>query len=394
MPAKSRDARRTRPEHPVPMLDLAREYRAMAADYEEALANVAASQQYIMGPEVQAFEQEAGEYLGVKHALGCASGTDALWLCLAAHGIGPGDEVVTSPFSFFATASSIVRAGAKPVFADVVPETLNLDPASVESRVKRSASGKVKAIMPVHLYGECADMDKICALAKQWKVVVVEDAAQAFGATWRGKRAGTLGDSAAFSFYPTKNLSCMGDGGMVTTNDDKIAARVKRLRNHGSDRRYYHEEIGWNSRLDSMQAAVLRIKLRKLNDWNKKRAERATAYSVLLKSAGLLNKRGGIAPVRLPGTRKEAHHIYHQYVIRVQQRDQLRQFLTERKIGSEIYYPLPLHLQNCFGYLGYAEGDLPESERAAREVLALPIFPSLTPEEQAQVVNAMAEFYG
>jgi dTDP-4-amino-4,6-dideoxygalactose transaminase len=394
MPAKSQDARRTRTDHPVPMLDLAREYRALAADFEEALANVAASQQYIMGPEVQAFEKEAGEYLGVKHALGCASGTDALWLCLAAHDIGPGDEVVTSPFSFFATASSIVRAGAKPVFADVDPETLNLDAESVENRVKRSASGKVKAIMPVHLYGECADMDEICGLAKQWKAVVVEDAAQAFGATWRGKRAGTLGDSAAFSFYPTKNLSCMGDGGMVTTNDDKLAARVKRLRNHGSDRRYYHEEIGWNSRLDSMQAAVLRIKLRKLNDWNKKRAERATAYSVLLKSAGLLSKRGGTPPVQLLGTRKEAHHIYHQYVIRVQQRDQLRQFLTERQIGSEVYYPVPLHLQTCFGYLGYAEGDLPEAERAAREVLALPIFPSLKPEEQAQVVNAIAEFYG
>jgi dTDP-4-amino-4,6-dideoxygalactose transaminase len=393
MPTKAQNATRTRIE-PVPMLDLARDYRPLAADIEEALANVAASQQYIMGPEVQQFEEEAAAYLNVKHALGCASGTDALWLCLAAHDIGPGDEVITSPFSFFATASSIVRSGAKPVFADVDPETLNLDPDSVEKRVKRSASGKVKAIMPVHIYGQCADMDKLCALAQQWKAVVVEDAAQAFGATWRGKRAGTLGDSAAFSFYPTKNLSCMGDGGLVTTNNDKIAARVKRLRNHGSDRRYYHEEIGWNSRLDSMQAAVLRIKLRKLNEWNKKRAERATAYNVLFKSAGLLAKRGGKAPVQLLGVQKEAHHIYHQYVVRVEQRDQLRQFLAERKIGSEIYYPVPLHLQKCFNYLGYAEGDLPESERAAREVLALPIFPSLKPEEQASVVNAIAEFYG
>jgi dTDP-4-amino-4,6-dideoxygalactose transaminase len=396
MPTKTQNAARTRTEHPVPMLDLARDYRALAADIEEALANVAASQQYIMGPEVQKFEEEAAAYLNVKHALGCASGTDALWLCLAAHDIGPGDEVVTSPFSFFATASSIVRAGAKPVFADVDPETLNLDPGSVDNRVKRSASGKVKALMPVHLYGQSADMDKLCALAQQWKAVVVEDAAQAFGATWRGKRAGGLGDSAAFSFYPTKNLSCMGDGGMVTTNDDKIAARVKRLRNHGSDRRYYHEEIGWNSRLDSMQAAVLRIKLRHLDEWNKKREERATAYNVLFKSSGLVGRRGagGRAPVQILAVRKEAHHIYHQYVIRVEQRDQLRQFLAERKIGSEIYYPVPLHLQKCFGYLGYAEGDLPESERAAREVLALPIFPSLKSEEQASVVNAISEFYG
>jgi dTDP-4-amino-4,6-dideoxygalactose transaminase len=393
MPTKTQNAARARVGG-VPMLDLARDYRPLAADIEEALANVAASQQYIMGPDVQRFEEEAASYLHVKHALGCASGTDALWLCLAAHDIGPGDEVVTSPFSFFATASSIIRAGAKPVFADVDPETLNLDPASVENRVKRSASGKVKALMPVHLYGQCADMDRLCALAQQWKVPVIEDAAQAFGATWRGKRAGALGDSAAFSFYPTKNLSCMGDGGLVTTNSDRVATRVKRLRNHGSERRYYHEEIGWNSRLDTLQAAVLRIKLRKLNDWNKKRNERATAYDVLFKSSGLLGKRGGQAPVQLMGRRKEAHHIYHQYVIRVQQRDHLRQFLAERKIGSEIYYPVPLHLQKCFGYLGYAEGDLPEAERAAREVLALPIFPSLTPEEQASVVNAIAEFYG
>jgi dTDP-4-amino-4,6-dideoxygalactose transaminase len=378
------------------MLDLLRQYRAIAAEVEEALATVASSQQFIMGPEVQAFEKEAADYLGVKFALGCSSGTDALWLCLAASDIGPGDEVVTTPFSFFASASSILRCGARPVFADVDPETLNLDPVAVEKRIRRSASGKVKAIMPVHLYGQCADMDRFHALAQQIKAIIIEDAAQAFGATWRGKHAGALGASAAFSFYPTKNLSCMGDGGMVTTDDETIAARVKRLRNHGSEQRYYHEEIGWNSRLDSMQAAVLRIKLRHLDEWNKLRTERAHAYDHLFQSSGLLAKRSPSqpAPVEILGRTREAHHIFHQYVIRVEQRDQLRAFLTERKIGSEIYYPVPLHLQKCFGYLGYAEGDLPEAERASREVLALPMFPELMPEEQAAVVNAVSEFYG
>jgi dTDP-4-amino-4,6-dideoxygalactose transaminase len=238
-------------------------------------------------------------------------------------------------------------------------------------------------------------MDKLQQVANDAKALVIEDAAQAFGSTWRGKHAGALGVSAAFSFYPTKNLSGMGDGGMVTTNDADVAARVKRLRNHGSDRRYYHEEIGWNSRLDSVQAAVLRIKLRRLDEWNTKRAERARAYEVLLKSAGLLAKRGSAAnaPVRLLGTSKEAHHIYHQFVVRVEQRDELRQFLTDRKIGSEVYYPVPLHLQKSFAYLGYAEGDLPEAEAAARDVLALPIFPELTPEEQATVVSAISDFY-
>lgn len=393
MPVKAPNA--TPATQSVPMLDLLRQYRPIATEVEQALANVAASQQFVMGPEVQAFEREAAEYLSVKFALGCSSGTDALWLCLAASDIGSGDEVVTSPFSFFASASSIVRAGARVVFADVDPETLNLDPVAVEKRIERSATGKVKAIMPVHLYGQCADMDKFEALAQQTKTIVIEDAAQAFGATWRGKHAGTLGSSAAFSFYPTKNLSCMGDGGMVATNDEKIANRVKRLRNHGSDKRYYHEEIGWNSRLDSMQAAVLRIKLRHLDDWNKGRAERARAYDHLFGSSGLLGKRSASqpAPVQILGSTREAHHIFHQYVIRVEQRDQLRAFLTERKIGSEIYYPVPLHLQKCFSYLGYSEGDLPEAERASREVLALPMFPELTPEEQSTVVNAIADFY-
>jgi dTDP-4-amino-4,6-dideoxygalactose transaminase len=395
MPAKSHGAVKSSPHHAVPMLDLAREYRLIATEVEQAMVRVSRSQQYVMGPDVGAFEQEAAHYLGVKHALGCGSGTDALWLCLAATDIGPGDEVITSPFSFFASASSIVRAGARPVFADVDPDTLNLSAAAVEARIRRSASGKVKAIMPVHLYGQCADMDKLNRVATEAKAVIIEDAAQAFGADWRGKRAGGLGRAAAFSFYPTKNLSCFGDGGMVTTNDHAIADRVKRLRNHGSELRYYHEEIGGNSRLDSLQAAVLRVKLKHLDRWNSKRAQRCHAYEVLLKSSGLLMSRSKTAPppVRLLKTHKDAHHIHHQFVVRVERRDELRQFLNDRKIGSEIYYPVPLHLQKCFAYLGYAAGDLPVAEAAAREVLALPMFPELTAEEQATVVNAIADFY-
>lgn len=375
------------------MLDLAREYRTIRRQVEAAIARTARTQRYVMGPEVAAFEAEAAKYLGVKHALGCASGTDALWLCLAAADIGPGDEVVTSPFSFFASASSIIRAGARPIFADIDPETLNLDPTAVETRIRRSASGKVKAIMPVHLYGQCADMDRLGQVAAAGKMDIIEDAAQAFGATWRGNNAGGLGRAAAFSFYPTKNLSCFGDGGLVTTDDTTLADRVKRLRNHGSERRYYHEEIGWNSRLDSIQAAILRVKLKHLDAWNARRMERRYAYEMLLKSAGLVSTRGGAAPVRLLKTRKEAHHIQHQFVIRVERRDELRLFLTDRNIGSEIYYPVPLHLQKCFAYLGYTEGDLPQAEAASRDVLALPMFPDLRADEQATVVNAIADFY-
>ena len=377
----------------VPMLDLSRQYAEIEKQLADAVLRVCGSQQYVLGPEVVAFEREAAAYLHVEHAVGCASGTDALWLALVAAGIGPGDEVITTPFSFFATASSIVRAGAKPVFVDVDPETLNLDPAAIEKRINETHSSRLKGIMPVHLYGQCADMDRINRIATDARLVVIEDAAQAFGSTWRGKHAGGLAAVAAFSFYPTKNLSCFGDGGLVTTNDAAIADHLRRLRNHGSRQRYYHEEIGWNSRLDSLQAAVLRVKLKKLNAWNTKRNQRANAYDVLLKSSGLLGGKAGGGPVRLLGHSKEAFHIYHQYVIRVPRRDELRAHLAAKKIGSEVYYPVPLHVQQCFAYLGYASGDLPETDRAAQEVLALPMYPELTPEEQAQVVNAIAEFY-
>jgi len=310
---------------------------------------------------------------------------------LVAAGVKPGDSVITTPFSFFATASSILRAGARPVFADVNPETLNLDPAKVEQRVKSSS---IRAVMPVHLYGQCADMDGFDRLATEFKLQIVEDAAQAVGATWNGRRAGSLGVTAAVSFYPTKNLSAFGDAGAVTTNDPKLAEHMRSLRNHGGKQRYYHDEIGWNSRLDAIQAAVLRVKMPHLATWNEARRERARTYGRLLTSAGLTKTGANSAPpVTLLKTLSGAHHIYHQYVVRVRDRDKLRAFLSERGVGSEIYYPIPLHLQKCFSYLGCAPGDLPEAEQAARDVLALPIFAELEEDEQRQVVESIAEFY-
>jgi dTDP-4-amino-4,6-dideoxygalactose transaminase len=395
--ASAPESGRTEQWTPVPMLDLSRQYATIASEITETVTRVCASQQYVLGPAVQEFEKESAAFLGVQNAIGCASGTDALWLALLAAGIGPGDEVITTPFSFFATASSIVRAGARPVFVDVEEGTLNIDPEQIEHRIEHSPSPRLRAMMPVHLYGQCADMDRLDRIASENKMTVIEDAAQAFGATWRGRHAGALGALGAFSFYPTKNLSCFGDGGLVTCASQETAEHVRRLRNHGSRQRYYHEEIGWNSRLDSLQAAILRVKLKYLNDWNTSRTQRAAAYDELLGSAGLLNVRGSkaatSAPVRLLSNRKEAFHIYHQYVIRVESRDELRTFLSERKIGSEIYYPVPLHLQECFAYLGYVPGDFPQTEQAAREVIALPMYPEITSAEQATVVDAIAEFY-
>lgn len=380
------------------MLDLKRQYATIREETQAAIASVCESQQLILGEEAAAFEREASTFLGVKETIACASGTDALWLMMQAAGIGPGDCVITTPFSFFASASAIVRTGARPVFADVEPDTLNLDPAKV-AELLEDCDFRVKGILPVHLYGQCAHMDRFADLASEHKVMLFEDAAQAFGAAWRGKRAGSLGIAAAFSFYPTKNLSAFGDAGCVTTNDAAIAARVRSLRNHGSTQRYYHDEFGWNARMDAMQAAVLRVKLKRLPDWNAKRREIAARYDDLFANAGLSDARGtqskanATRPVRLLTTLAENTHIFHQYVIRVEKRDELRKFLADRAIGSEIYYPVPLHLQKTFTYLGYLEGDFPEAERAAQEVLALPIFPELTEEEQKRVVGAIAEFY-
>ena len=377
------------------MLDLKRQYESIKDDVAAAVEQVLTTQYFIGGPELDAFERESATYLGAQTCVGCASGTDALWLALAALGVHADDRVITSPFTFFASASSITRCGATPVFADVDPATLNLDSAGVEKAL--NSEQPVRAIMPVHLYGQCADMDAFASLAKQHGFAIVEDAAQAFGATWRGKKAGTLGKAAAFSFYPTKNLSAFGDGGAVSTDDEDLAAHVRRLRNHGSRQRYYHEEIGWNSRLDALQAAVLRIKLKHIDDWNQQRRSIAAKYDALFRTAGLVKDAATTvdaqAPIALLQTRPQAFHIYHQYVVRALRRDELRAFLSERGIGTEIYYPVPLHLQQSFAYLGYKPGDFPESERAAKESLALPIFPELREDERQRVVAAIAEFY-
>jgi dTDP-4-amino-4,6-dideoxygalactose transaminase len=385
-------------QEPVPMLDLKRQYAAIKDEIAAAVEQVMTSQHFIGGPELDAFERESAQYLGSKASIGCASGTDALWLALRGCGVEEGTSVITTPFSFFASVSAIVRCGAMPVLADVDPATLNLDPVRVEAALKRGRGKNMRAVMPVHLYGQCADMDRFHELAQEYGVDVVEDAAQAFGAAWMGKKAGTLGKAAGFSFYPTKNLSAFGDGGCVTTDDDGVAEHVRRLRNHGSERRYFHEELGWNSRLDAMQAAVLRVKLKHIDDWNDKRRIVACRYHGLFGKAGLAQTEatsvGKQTPIAFLKSLPDAHHIYHQFVVRAWKRDELRGFLTERQIGTEIYYPLPLHLQKCFAYLGYKAGDLPESERAAKEVLALPIFPELREDEQQRVVSAIAEFYG
>lgn len=375
------------------MLDLSRQYASIREDVLKAVMRICDSQKYILGEEVTAFEREFAALCGSAEAVGCASGTDALWLGLLASGVQQGDSVITTPFSFFATASSIVRAGARPVFVDVEPETLNLDPAKVEKSL-RNGGGRRTAVMPVHLYGQCADMEAFARIAAEFKLFLIEDAAQAAGARWNGKPAGSWGAASAFSFYPTKNLSAFGDAGALTTNDPALAEHARSLRNHGAKQRYYHDEIGANSRIDAIQAAVLRIKMPRLAQWNESRRQRARAYDRLLNSAGLTRIGANAAPpVTLLKTRPQAEHIYHQYVIRVQQRDQLRDFLKERGVSTEIYYPVPLHLQKCFGYLGYAPGDLPEAEQAARDVLALPMFAELEEYEQRHVADSIAEFY-
>jgi len=379
------------------MLDLKRQYASIRDEVAAAIERVLTSQHLIGGPELEAFESESAAYLGVQECVGCASGTDALWLALQACGVEAETSVITTPFSFFASVSSVVRCGATPLLADIDPATLNLDPARVESALNRGRNQNIRAVMPVHLYGQCCEMDRFTQLAREHAIAIVEDAAQAFGAAWKGKKTGTLGTAAGFSFYPTKNLSAYGDGGCVTSNDESIAKHVRRLRNHGSERRYYHDDIGWNSRLDALQAAVLRVKLKHLDAWNDQRRMAACRYHGMFAAAGLIRSDAQVvetqAPVALLASLPDAHHIYHQFVVRALRRDELRTFLAEHGIGSEIYYPVPLHLQQCFAYLGYRAGDLPESERAAREVLALPIFPELRADEQQRVVATIAEFY-
>ncbi|MGB8784588.1 MAG: DegT/DnrJ/EryC1/StrS family aminotransferase [Terriglobales bacterium] len=399
MKSISTPARSTAPES-APLLDLRRQYAGIREEVLAAIARVCDSQSFILGPEVEALEREIAAMTGAADSVGCSSGTEALWLALVAAGVKPGDSVITTAFSFFASASAIVRAGAIPVFVDVEPGTLNLDPAGVVRQLRERQSGAVRAILPVHLYGQCADMDAFDRIAQEFGVAIVEDAAQAIGAEWNGRGAGALGVTAAFSFYPTKNLSAYGDAGIVTTTRPKMAEHMRRLRNHGSPRRYYHHEFGWNGRMDAIQAAVLRVKLPHLADWNRSRQQHAATYDQLLADSGLGASRASsddsnpsCTPVRLLARSPQAKHVFHQYVIRVQRRDELRKFLAERKIGSEVYYPLPLDLQPVFSYLGLKEGDMPVSEQAAREVLALPMFPELTGDEMRWVVESIAKFY-
>ena len=375
------------------MLDLARQYRALRQELMETVGFVLETQQFVLGEQVNAFERAAAGQLGVAHAIGCSSGTDALWLALAANGIGPGMAVVTTPFSFFASVSSILRAAARPLLADIAPDTFNLDPNAVEALLEGPQGKSVRAILPVHLYGQCADWTEFSRIGKERGLILIEDAAQAWGAEWNGAKAGALGDAAAFSFYPTKNLSAAGDAGMVTTNSGELAERVRMLRQHGMRRRYHHDEVGWNARMDGIQGAILNVKLKYIVGWNQARRTVAERYHALFRAAGLAEAgpypaRGVVLPQEVPGTR----HVWHQYVIRTVRRDELREFLAARRIGSEVYYPVPLHLQEALQGLGYGLGSFPEAERAAREVLALPIFAELREDEQQTVVAAIAEF--
>jgi len=385
-------------------LDLRRQYDGIREEVLAAIARVCDSQSFILGPEVEALEGEIAALTGAAWAVGCASGTEALWLALVAAGVKPGDAVMTTAFSFFASASAIVRAGATPVFVDVDPGTLNLDAVLVGRQLRTQRPENLRAILPVHLYGQCADMDRFDRIvdehAQEFGVAIVEDAAQAIGAEWSGRGAGALGVTAAFSFYPTKNLSAFGDAGIVTTTCPRMAEHMRQLRNHGSPRRYYHHEFGWNGRMDAIQAAVLRVKLTHIADWNQQRRQHAATYDQLFAGSGLTSSKTSDqisnqsnAPVRLLARSPQAKHVFHQYVIRAQRRDELRAFLADRKIGSEIYYPLPLHLQPVFSYLGLKAGDMPVAEQAAQEVLALPMFPELTEAEIRCVVESIADFY-
>jgi dTDP-4-amino-4,6-dideoxygalactose transaminase len=367
----------------VPLLDLQAQYASLRDSLHQAVARVMDSQRFVLGEEVRQLESEIERYCESQHAIACASGSDALLLALMALDIKAGDEVITTPFSFFATAASITRLGGRPVFVDIEPETYNLDPA----RVAGAITERTRAMMPVHLYGQCAQMTPLLELSSRHGIPIVEDAAQAIGATDNGRRAGSMGLVGCFSFYPTKNLGGAGDGGILTTNDDQVAQRLRRLRTHGGITEYEHSEVGINSRLDELQAAVLRVKLPSLDRWSDERAQKAAIYSQLFNDARLS------FPLITPAVRTDCRHIFHQYVIRVPgNRDALQDHLKSRGVGTKVYYPIPLHRQACFSYLGYEEGEFPESERAARETLALPVYPELTETQQAYVVEAIRSF--
>ncbi len=367
------------PPDPVPQLDLAAQYAAVGGEIRAAIENVLASQQFVLGPEADALEQEIASLCGVAHGVGVGSGTDALVLALRACGVQAGDEVLLPPFTFVATGSAVSALGAKPLFADIRPETYNVDPAELRRRV----TPRTRAIVVVHLYGLSADMDPILAFAKARCLPVIEDNAQAIGASYKGRRTGSLADAACLSFYPTKNLGAYGDAGMVVSNSLELSERIRTLRNHGQTAKYFSAEPGWNNRLDEIQAAILRVKLRHLSNWQRARQANAAEYT------RLLSQIPGVMP---PITPEGFEHVFHQYTIRVERRDALQQFLREQKIGSTVYYPYPLHLQLLYASLGHKPGDFPHSERAAQEVLSLPMYPELRAEQIARVVGTIADF--
>lgn len=376
----------------VPLLDLKAQYADIRSEVREALDRVIESQHFILGPEVEGVERDVAAYSQCAFGIGVSSGTDALLIALMALDIKPGDEVITTPYTFFATAGSIARAGAKPVFVDIDPLTFNIDPAGIEDAVTE----RTRAIMPVHLFGQMADMDAISRIADRHKVAVIEDAAQAIGSEYHGRRAGSTGDIGCFSFFPSKNLGAFGDGGLVTTNNPVLADRVRLLRNHGFRPKYHNKVIGGNFRLDALQAAVLSVKLKYLDRWTDARRRNADTYRRLFVSAGLSNDHSSARPegqrIVLPHDAGYGRHVYNQYVIRTANRDALLAHLRQRQIGSEVYYPVPLHLQECFAGLGYTQGAFPNSERAAEETLALPIYPELTESMQSAVVSAISSF--
>jgi len=374
----------------VPFFDLTPQFSSIEEEIKSALEEVFKTQQFILGPKVEVLEQAIAQYCQTRYAIGVASGSDALLLSLMALGIGTGDEVILPPFTFFATAGSVSRVGATPVFVDIDPETYNMDPSKIEEKI----TSKTKAIIPVHLFGQCVDMDPLLQIAKKKKIFVIEDAAQALGAEYKphqnanGQRAGEMGDLGCFSFYPTKNLGAFGDAGMVVTNNSDLAEKVRILRAHGSQPKYFHKWIGINSRLDTIQAAILLVKFKHLEKWTEARRKRAEQYQKLFQD--LLSSVPGL---RLPMIQYKNRHIFHQYVVRFPERNRLRQFLTEDGIGTDIYYPLPLHLQECYSFLKHRQGDFPISEKAAEETLALPIYPELKEEQEVFVVDRIKAFY-
>jgi len=384
----------------VPLLDLKPQYQSLKKELDDAILRVAESQYFILGPEVEKMEKEFCEYLKCKHAIGVSSGTDALLLALMAIDIGPGDEVIVPTYSFFATAGVVSRLNAVPVLTDIDPVTFNIDPEDVKKKI----TSKTKAIIPVHLYGQSADLEPIVKIAKEKNIFVIEDAAQAIGTDYKdGRRIGNIGDIGCFSFFPSKNLGGYGDGGLVTTNNDELAYMLRIKRVHGGEQKYYHKVIGGNFRIDALQAAVLRVKLPHLDKWSEKRRSNAEYYYELFKKAGLAEEPGKTKfdeknsvllpkPIYKGSSAVKNYHIYNQFIIRVQKRDELKKFLTENEIGNEIYYPVPFHMQECFANLNYNVGDFTESEKASNTSLAIPIYPELIKEQQEYVVQKIREF--